>query len=109
MSLRNGLGAENRPPFLALSLVTVAEKPPVNTNRTERVLAYMILATIVVSIIAIFAALIGVGAGADASGGFWQVVVLLPSVGFPVAFALIITLVITSAVRRARAARDGGE
>jgi hypothetical protein len=87
----------------------VAEKPPVNTNRTERVLAYMILSTFVVSIIAIFAALIGVGSGADGSSGIWPFIVIMPSVGLPITFLLIIALVITSAVRRGRAARDGSE
>jgi hypothetical protein len=87
----------------------VAEKPPANINRTERVLAYMILSTIALSIVAIFAALIGVGSGADGSTGIWPIIVILPSVGLPIAFALIITLVITSAVRRGRAARDGNK
>jgi hypothetical protein len=89
--------------------MTVADKPPVNINRSERVLAYMILSTIAVSIIAIFAALIGVGTGADGSTGIWPVIVILPSIGLPIAFALIIALVITSAVRRGRAARDGSQ
>ncbi|MGV8970550.1 MAG: multidrug ABC transporter ATPase [Microbacteriaceae bacterium] len=87
----------------------MADKPPVNINRSERVLAYMILSTIAVSIIAVFTALIGIGAGADGSSGLWPVIVILPSIGFPIAFALIVALVITSAVRRGRAARNGSQ
>lgn len=86
-------------------LVTVAEKPPANTNGTERVLAYMILSTFVLSIIAVFTALIGIGAGADGSTGIWPFIVILPSIGLPITFLLIIVLVITSAVRRGRATR----
>jgi hypothetical protein len=69
----------------------------------------MILSTFVVSIVAVFTALIGVGAGADGSSGIWQFIVIMPSVGLPVTFLLIIALVITSAVRRGRAARDGNQ
>jgi hypothetical protein len=94
---------------VALFLLTVTEKTPANTNRTERVIAYMIVSTIALTIVTLIAIIIGAGTGIDASTGIWPAITILPIIGLPAAIVLIIALVASSAVRRARAARDGNE
>ena len=94
---------------MALFLLTVTEKTPANTNRTERVIAYMIVSTIALTIVALIAIIIGAGTGVDASAGIWPAITILPMIGLPAAIIFIIVLVASSAVRRARAARDGNE
>ena len=94
---------------MALFLLTVTEKTPANTNRTERVIAYMIVSTIALTIVAIIATIIAAGTGLDASVGLWPAITLLPMIGLPAAIILIIVLVTSSAIRRSRAARDGNE
>jgi len=91
-----------------LILVTVAQNSPVDTNRSQRVLAYMIASSIGLSLVAIFAILIAGGAGVDLSQGMWPVVLVLPAVGFPIGFALVIALLIVSLVRRGNATKDAG-
>lgn len=68
----------------------------------------MIASSIGLSLIAIFAILIAGGAGADLSQGMWPVVLVLPAVGFPIGFALVIALLIVSLVRRGNATKDAG-
>jgi hypothetical protein len=94
---------------VALFLLTVTEKTPANINRTERVIAYMIVSTIALTIVALIAIIIGAGTGVDASSGIWPAITILPMIGLPAAIVLIIALVVSSAVRRARAARDGNQ
>ena len=90
-------------------LVTVAQNSPVDTNRSQRVIAYMIASSIGLSILAIFANLAISAAGVDKSEGLWPTIVLLPTVGLPIGFILIFVLLIMSVVTRARAARDAGK
>lgn len=81
---------------------------PIRQNRLERVLAYMVAGVIGVSIIAFLAVIIGTASGltqTDLGTGAWPVVVLFPLIGLPIAFILIIVLLITSSVRRSREAR----
>ena len=94
---------------MALFLLTVTEKTPANTNRTERVIAYMIVSTIALTIVAIFATIIAAGTGVDASTGVWPAITLLPMIGLPAAVVLIVALMVSTAIRRSRAARDGNE
>ena len=75
-------------------------------HRTERVLAYMVASSIGLTILAIIALLVAGLAGIKTSEGVWLSVVVLPPIGLALAVLLIITLVIVSALRRARAARD---
>jgi uncharacterized membrane protein len=82
----------------------VAKDSPVTIHRNERILAYMTVTIVVLSIIAIFANLIGAGAGADLSTGIWTTVAVLPLVGLPLGMILIIALLIVSGRRRAREA-----
>jgi hypothetical protein len=87
----------------------VTEKTPAEINRTERVIAYMVVSTIALTIVAIIAVIIGAGTGVDASTGIWPALTILPMIGLPAAIVLIISLVASSAIRRSRAARDGNE
>lgn len=94
---------------MALFLLTVTEKTPAEINRTERVIAYMVVSTIALTIVAIIAVIIGAGTGVDASTGIWPALTILPMIGLPAAIVLIVVLVASSAIRRSRAARDGNE
>jgi hypothetical protein len=85
----------------------VAQKNPVNVNRNERILAYMLAASIGASILAILAIIVATGAGVRNFGeGVWPVVIMLPYVGLPIGFVLVITLLVVSGIRKSRAARD---
>lgn len=70
----------------------------------------MVAATIGISIVAFFAIIIGEAVGASNHGGFshgiWPVVFVLPLVGLPIGILLIMALLITNMVRRARAAKS---
>ena len=80
-------------------------------HRAERVLAYMFVAIVGLSILAFIAVMIGTAVGAGANDGFsqgiWPLVLTLPLFGLPIAFLLLIALLIVNGVRRARAGRAG--
>lgn len=82
---------------------------PVTDHRAERVLAYMVAATIGISILAFLAVMIGTLAGVGADDGFsqgvWPVILVLPLIGLPLGFILLIALLILNGVRRARESR----
>ncbi len=81
------------------------------SNRVERTLAYMVAGIIVLSVASLFAVLIGVNMGLkgdDFTSGIWPAVTVLPLIGLPIGFVLIIVLLVVSAVRRGRAAKDAG-
>jgi len=78
----------------------------VTVHRTERVLAYMVASSIGLAILAIVALLIAGVARIDTTSGIWLSVVVLPPIGLAIGVLLIIALVIVSAIRRSRAARD---
>ncbi|WP_202106940.1 hypothetical protein [Agromyces seonyuensis] len=86
----------------------MSETRPVSDSRVERILAYMVAATIGVSILAFVAVIIGSSVNAEVDGwamtGVWPVVIMLPWFGLPLAFALLIALLITSTVRRRKEA-----
>ena len=84
----------------------MAENTPVTVHRTERVLAYMVASSIGLAILAIVALLIAGVARIDTTSGIWLSVVVLPPIGLAIGVLLIIALVIVSAIRRSRAARD---
>lgn len=85
----------------------MAKNNPVDVNRNERILAYMLASAIGLSILAIIAILVATGVGVrDFDEGVWPVVIMLPNIGFPLGIILLVALVIVSARRRARAARD---
>jgi len=87
--------------------VTVAEKTPVNDNRNERILAYMLASAIGLSILAIIAVIAGTGFGVRNFGeGVWPFVIVLPTIGLPIGFILLVALIVMNAVKKSRAARD---
>lgn len=89
----------------------MAQNPPVEQSRAEKVLAAMVIASIGLSILCFIAVMIGTATGAfnnpDAlSGGVWPVVIVLPLVGLPIGVVLIITLIVLNGARRRRAAQQ---
>ena len=87
----------------------MAKNNPVDVNRNERIIAYMLASAIGLSVLAIIAILAATGLGVrDFDEGIWPVVIILPSIGFPIGILLLIALVIVSARRKSRAARDAG-
>jgi hypothetical protein len=89
----------------------VSDSGPITQHRAERILAYMFVAIVGLSILAFIAVMIGTAAGAGADDGFsqgiWPLVIMLPWFGLPLAFLLLIALLIVNGVRRARAGRAG--
>jgi ABC-type dipeptide/oligopeptide/nickel transport system permease component len=89
----------------------VSESGPVTQHRAERILAYMFVAIVGLSILAFIAVMIGTAAGVGPNDGFsqgiWPLVIMLPWFGLPLAFLLLIALLIVNGVRRARAGRAG--
>ena len=75
-------------------------------HRTERVLAYMVASSIGLAILAILAILISGLLHIDTTTGVWLTVRVLPAVGLIFGVGFLIALVVVSAVRRSRAARD---
>ena len=89
----------------------MSDSGPITEHRTERILAYMFVAVVGASIAAFLAIMIATFSGAGADDGFsqgvWPVVIMLPWFGLPIAFLLLIVLLIVNGVRRARASRAG--
>jgi hypothetical protein len=89
----------------------VSDSGPITQHRAERILAYMFVAIVAVSILAFIAVMIGTANGAGADDGFsqgiWPLVLTLPLFGLPIAFLLLIALLIVNGVRRSRAGRTG--
>ncbi|WP_161885562.1 hypothetical protein [Marisediminicola antarctica] len=87
----------------------MAKQIPVPIHRAERVLAYMMVAVIVISIASFLAIIIGTATGmggADFATGLWPAVFVAPFFGLPFAIVLLVTLVIVSAKRRSREAAE---
>lgn len=82
------------------------ESSPVNANRLERVLAYMIAGVIGFSVICMVASLIamwsGTFSGDGGMTGIWPFVTLFPEFGLPAGMLLLIALLIVSTIRRRR-------
>jgi uncharacterized membrane protein YhdT len=91
-------------------LVIVANETPVTFNRVQRVLAYMVASAIGLSILAIIAIVIGYAVGLkNADEGVWPAVFVLPIIGLPIGFILIIVLLVLTFVRRGREAKDASK
>jgi hypothetical protein len=87
----------------------VAKNTAVDVNRNERIIAYMLASAIGLSVLAIIAILAGTGLGVrDFDEGIWPVIIILPSIGFPLGIILLIVLVLVSARRKSRVAKDAG-
>lgn len=77
-------------------------------SRPERILAFMVVTIVAVSIAAFVAVMVGTATGleqGDFAGGAWPVVTILPLVGLPIAFLMLVALIIVGAVRRSRESR----
>ena len=89
----------------------MSSQDPVTDHRVERILAYMVAATVGLSVIAFLAVMIGTFAGVGADDGFsqgvWPLVLVLPMIGLPIGFLLLIALLIVNGVRRSRESRQG--
>ena len=80
-------------------------------NRIERVIAYMVAATVVVSVASFIAVILGTALGIgreELATGIWPFVTILPLIGLPIGFILIIVLLVVSVVRRGRAVKGAG-
>lgn len=89
-----------------MSTHTPGEDVPV--RRIDRILAFMSLGIALLSILCFFAIMIATGSGmqqADFSQGIWPAVAAIPLFGLPIAFLMIIALLVMSFVRRSRANR----
>ena len=87
------------------------EESFVMSHRVERTLAYMVAAIIVLSLASFVALIVATSIGLgrdDFAQGIWPIVTILPLIGLPIGFVLIIALLVVSAVRRGRAAKDAG-
>lgn len=71
----------------------------------------MVAATVGLSILSFLAIMIatlaGVGANDGFSQGVWPFVLMLPLIGLPIGFVLLIALLIVNGVRRTRESRQG--
>lgn len=86
-----------------MSTNTPGEDVPV--RRIDRILAFMSLGLLVLSILSFFAIMIASASDADMSAGIWPVLGALLYIAPIVAFALMLAVLIMSFVRRARANR----
>ncbi|BDZ37549.1 multidrug ABC transporter ATPase [Microbacterium suwonense] len=87
---------------------TPQETPETPTGRIDRFLAYTALALAAASIICFFAIIIGTATGMDQASfgsGAWPFIAALPLFGLPLAFVMIIALLIITFVRRGRAGK----
>ncbi|CAM5359023.1 hypothetical protein [Leifsonia shinshuensis] len=87
----------------------MTSQTPPPASRLQRVLSYIVAALVVVSLVCIAAILIGSAVGGmpqQGSGqGLWPAVFLLPLIALPIAFVLLITLIIITGRQRSRAAK----
>jgi ABC-type dipeptide/oligopeptide/nickel transport system permease component len=85
-----------------------AQPAPINDNRRERLLAFMVIGTIGLSLLAFFAIILGTAVGAGANNGFsqgiWPTIFILPIIALPIGIVLILVLLILNTVRRSREA-----
>jgi len=88
-----------------MRMSTRAPREDVPVRRIDRILAFMSLGLLVLSIVCFFAIMIGTSAKADFASGVWPIVGVLVYIAPIVAFALLLTVLIMSFVRRARANR----
>ncbi|HAQ60002.1 MAG TPA: multidrug ABC transporter ATPase [Microbacterium sp.] len=85
---------------------TSPDSSQLQPGRLERVLAFMSLGIALLSIGCFFAIMIGTATGMtreDFGSGVWPLVAILPNIGLPLAFVLIIALLVVTWVRRKRA------
>ncbi len=70
----------------------------------------MVAGAIGLSVIAFISVIVGTAVGVtNFSDGLWPTVIVLPAVGLPIGLVLMIALIIVSALRRGREARDASK
>ncbi|CAH0191396.1 MULTISPECIES: multidrug ABC transporter ATPase [unclassified Microbacterium] len=82
--------------------------PEVPVSRLDRILAFTALTLAALSVICFFAIIIGSWVGMDQHAfgeGIWPIVGAIPLWGLPLAFVMIIALLIITFVRKGRAAK----
>lgn len=82
--------------------------PSAGVSRLERILAIMIVAIVVLALVCFVAVIVATAAGVESDGfsqGVWPAVFFVPYLGLPLAFLLIVVLLVSNGVRRSRAAR----
>ncbi len=86
-------------------------EPAPNINRFERMLAIMLIALIAISLICFVAVIAGTSLGVGNNDGFshgiWPTVFMVPYLGLPLAFLMLVGLLISNGIRRQRAATGG--
>jgi TRAP-type C4-dicarboxylate transport system permease small subunit len=91
---------------MRMSTPTSSGDVPIRT--VDRFLAFTALGLAAAAIVCFFAVIIARPAGVtDFSEGIWPLLVVFPAIALPVAFLMIVALLIMSFVRRARANREG--
>ena len=86
---------------------TNSPEPEAPIRRVDRFLAFTALGIAAASVLCFFAILIGAGVGMDEETfgqAPWPLIAAVPYWGLPVAFLMIITLLIMSFTRKGRAA-----
>jgi hypothetical protein len=86
----------------------MSTRPPaddVPVRRIDRILAFMSLGLLLLSVLSFFVIMIGSSAGADMSTGIWPAIGILVYIAPIVAFLMLLTVLIMSLVRRSRANR----
>lgn len=66
----------------------------------------MIVSVVAISLACFVATMVGTFTDAEFGEGIWPAVFILPGIGLPIAFVLIIVLLVVSIVRRRREAGD---
>lgn len=84
---------------------TKSSNGDVPVRRIDRILAFMSLGLLVLSILSFFAIMIASSAQVDMRTGIWPIVGVVVYVAPIVAFALMLAVLIMSFVRRSRANR----
>ena len=75
-------------------------------RRIDRILAFVSLGLAIVAILCFFAVILARPLGVtDFTQGLWPTVLVFPLIALPIAFILIVVLLVMSFVRRARANR----
>lgn len=80
----------------------------VPVGRLDRILAFTALTLAALSVACFFAIIIGSATGMDQesfAGGLWPVVAAIPLWGLPLAFVMIIALLVMTFARKGRAAK----
>ncbi|MFS4507494.1 hypothetical protein ACMA46_14790 [Clavibacter sp. Sh2141] len=83
----------------------MASETAPSEGRAERILAYMLAGILLVAVLSILAILLAPLIAVDAaeySTPLWQVILLLPAVGIPIAALLFIAILVISVRRRRR-------